>query len=51
VPFGCQGIDREEARAALFLISNESSYVNSNTPLLDGESLAAIVRASPAISE
>jgi NAD(P)-dependent dehydrogenase (short-subunit alcohol dehydrogenase family) len=51
VPFGRQGTGWEVAYAALFLISNESSYVNAQTLFLDGGHLAGIVRASPAISE
>ena len=36
VPFGRQGTGWEVAYAALFLISNESSYVNAHTLFLDG---------------
>ena len=36
VPFGRQGTGWEVAYAALFLISNESSYVNGHTLFLDG---------------
>jgi len=50
-PFGRQGTGWEVAYAALFLISNESSYINAQTLFLDGGHLAGIVRASPAISE
>jgi NAD(P)-dependent dehydrogenase (short-subunit alcohol dehydrogenase family) len=35
VPFGRQATDREAAYAALFLISNESCYVNAHTLFLD----------------
>jgi NAD(P)-dependent dehydrogenase (short-subunit alcohol dehydrogenase family) len=45
VPFGRQGTGWEVAYAALFLISNESSYVNAHTLFLDGGHLAGIVRA------
>jgi NAD(P)-dependent dehydrogenase (short-subunit alcohol dehydrogenase family) len=45
VPFGRQGAGWEVAYAALFLISNESSYVNAQTLFLDGGHLAGIVRA------
>jgi NAD(P)-dependent dehydrogenase (short-subunit alcohol dehydrogenase family) len=44
VPFDRQGTGREAAYAALLLISNESSYVNSHTLFLDGGHLAGIVR-------
>jgi NAD(P)-dependent dehydrogenase (short-subunit alcohol dehydrogenase family) len=44
VPFGRQGTGLEVAYAALFLISNESSYVNAHTLLLDGGHLGGIVR-------
>jgi hypothetical protein len=43
VPFGCQGTGWEAACAALFLISNESSYVNAHT-FLNGGHLGGIVR-------
>jgi NAD(P)-dependent dehydrogenase (short-subunit alcohol dehydrogenase family) len=46
VPFGRQGTGWEVAYAALFLISNESSYVNAHTLFLDGGHLGGIVRAS-----
>jgi len=36
VPFGRQGTGWEVAYAALFLISNESSYINAQTILADG---------------
>lgn len=45
VPFGRQGTGWEVAYAALFLISNESSYVNAHTLFLDGGHLGGIVRA------
>jgi NAD(P)-dependent dehydrogenase (short-subunit alcohol dehydrogenase family) len=51
VPSGLQDTGWKVAYAALFLISNESSYVDAPTRLLDGGRLAGIVRASPAISE
>ncbi len=35
VPFGRQGTGWEVAYAALFLISNESSYVNAHTLFMD----------------
>jgi NAD(P)-dependent dehydrogenase (short-subunit alcohol dehydrogenase family) len=41
VPFGRQATGREVAYTALFLISNESSYVNAHTLFLD----AGIVRS------
>ena len=44
LPSGCQGTGWEAACAALFLISNESSYVNAHTLFLDGSHLGAIVR-------
>jgi NAD(P)-dependent dehydrogenase (short-subunit alcohol dehydrogenase family) len=46
VPFGRQGSGWQVACTALFLISNESSYVNAHTLLLDGGHLGGIVRAS-----
>jgi NAD(P)-dependent dehydrogenase (short-subunit alcohol dehydrogenase family) len=45
VPFGRQGTGWEVAYAALFLISNESSYVNAHTLFLDAGHMAGIVRA------
>jgi hypothetical protein len=45
VPFGRQGTGWEVTYAALFLISNESSYVNAHTLFLDGGHLTGIVRA------
>lgn len=48
VPFGRQGTGWEVAYAALFLISNESSYVNAHTLFIDGGHLAGIVRSTPA---
>jgi NAD(P)-dependent dehydrogenase (short-subunit alcohol dehydrogenase family) len=44
VPFGRQGTGWEVAYAALFLISNESSYVNAHTLFLDAGRMAGIVR-------
>ena len=44
VPFGRQGTGWEVAYAALFLISNESSYVNAHTLFLDGGHLGGVVR-------
>ena len=44
VPFGRQGTGWEVAYTALFLISNESSYVNAHTLFLDGGHLGGIVR-------
>jgi NAD(P)-dependent dehydrogenase (short-subunit alcohol dehydrogenase family) len=42
---GRQGTGWEVAHAALFLISNESSYVNTHTLFLDGGHMAGIVRS------
>ena len=44
MPFGRQGTGWEVAYAALFLISNESSYVSAHTLFLDGGHLGVIVR-------
>ena len=44
VPFGRQGTGWEVAYATLFLISNESSYVNAHTLFLDGGHLGGIQR-------
>jgi NAD(P)-dependent dehydrogenase (short-subunit alcohol dehydrogenase family) len=44
VPFGRQGTGWEVAYAALFLILNESSYINAHTLFLDGGHLGGIVR-------
>jgi NAD(P)-dependent dehydrogenase (short-subunit alcohol dehydrogenase family) len=44
VPFGRQGTGWEVAYAALFLISNESSYFSSHTLFLDGGHLGGFVR-------
>jgi NAD(P)-dependent dehydrogenase (short-subunit alcohol dehydrogenase family) len=44
VPFGRQATGWEVAYAALFLISNESSYVNAHTLFVDGGHLSGIVR-------
>lgn len=46
VPFGRQGTGWEVAYAALFLISNESSYVNAHTLFLDGGHLGGIQRGA-----
>ena len=45
VPFGRQGTGWEVAYAALFLISNESTYVNAHTLILDAGHLGGIVRS------
>ena len=45
VPFGRQGTGWEVGYAALFLISNKSSYVNAHTLFLDGGHMAGIVRS------
>jgi NAD(P)-dependent dehydrogenase (short-subunit alcohol dehydrogenase family) len=45
VPFGRQGTSWEVGYAVLFLISNESSYVNAHTLFLDAGQLAGIVRS------
>jgi NAD(P)-dependent dehydrogenase (short-subunit alcohol dehydrogenase family) len=45
VPFGRQGTGWEVAYAALFLISNESSYVNAHTLFLDAGHMGGIVRS------
>ena len=42
VPFGRQGTGWEVAYAALFLISNESSYVNAHILTVDGGYSAAL---------
>ncbi|MEN3349255.1 MAG: hypothetical protein V7632_2890 [Bradyrhizobium sp.] len=44
VPFGRQGTGWEAAYTALFLISNESSYVNAHTLFLDAGHMGGIVR-------
>ena len=44
VPFGRQGTGWEVAYAALFLISNESSYVNAHALFLDAGHMAGVVR-------
>ncbi|MBR0870545.1 SDR family oxidoreductase [Bradyrhizobium tropiciagri] len=44
VPFGRQGTGWEVAYTALFLISNESSYVNAHTLFLDAGHMGGIVR-------
>jgi NAD(P)-dependent dehydrogenase (short-subunit alcohol dehydrogenase family) len=48
VPFGRQGTGWEVGYAALFLISNESSYLNAHTLFLDGGHMAGIVRGTSA---
>jgi NAD(P)-dependent dehydrogenase (short-subunit alcohol dehydrogenase family) len=48
VPFGRQGTGWEVGYAALFLISNESSYINAHTLFIDGGHMAGIVRGQPA---
>ena len=45
MPFGRQGSGWEVAYAALFLISNESSYAYAHTLFLDAGHLAGIVRS------
>jgi NAD(P)-dependent dehydrogenase (short-subunit alcohol dehydrogenase family) len=45
VPSGRWGTGWETAYAALFLNSNESSYVNAHTLFFDDGHLAGIVRA------
>ena len=47
VPFGRQATGWEVAYAALFLISNESSYINAHTLFVDGGHLGGIVRDIP----
>jgi NAD(P)-dependent dehydrogenase (short-subunit alcohol dehydrogenase family) len=44
VPFGRQGTGWEVAYATLFLISNESSYVNATALIVDGGLLAGVAR-------
>lgn len=44
VPFGRQATGWEVAYAALFLISNESSYINAHTLFVDGGHMGGIVR-------
>ena len=46
VPFGRQGTGWEVAYACLFLISNESSYVNAHALLVDGGLGVGVVRQS-----
>ena len=46
-PFGRQGTAWEVANATLFLLSNESSYVNSQLLLVDGGLISGILRAAP----
>jgi hypothetical protein len=50
VPFGGQGTGWEVAYAALFLISNESSYVNAHTQFLNGSHFGGIMRGQNAIT-
>jgi len=45
-PFGRQGTAWEVAYATLFLLSNESSYVNGHVLLVDGGLVAGIMRPS-----
>jgi NAD(P)-dependent dehydrogenase (short-subunit alcohol dehydrogenase family) len=45
VPFGRQGTGWEVAYTALFLISNESSYINAQTLFVDAGHMAGIVRS------
>ncbi|MBV9891190.1 MAG: SDR family oxidoreductase [Rhizobacter sp.] len=45
VPFGRQGTGWEVAYACLFLISNESSYVNAHALLVDGGLGVGVLRA------
>jgi NAD(P)-dependent dehydrogenase (short-subunit alcohol dehydrogenase family) len=45
VPFGRQGTGWEVAYVTLFLISNESSYVNATALIVDGGLLAGVARA------
>ncbi|MGA7997702.1 MAG: SDR family oxidoreductase [Bradyrhizobium sp.] len=45
VPFNHQGTGGEIARAALFLISKESSFVNPHTLPVDAGHMAGILRA------
>jgi NAD(P)-dependent dehydrogenase (short-subunit alcohol dehydrogenase family) len=48
VPFNRQDADREIARAAQFLISNESSYINAQRLFFDGDHMVGIVRSQSA---
>jgi NAD(P)-dependent dehydrogenase (short-subunit alcohol dehydrogenase family) len=43
-PFGCQSIGWKPVYAALFLISNESSYVNAHALFLDAGHMTGIMR-------
>jgi len=45
LPFGRQGTGWEVAYAALFLISNESSYVNAHALVVDGGYVAGVTSA------
>lgn len=45
VPLGRHGTGWEVAYASLFLISNESSYVNAFAMMVDGGLNAGVVRA------
>jgi NAD(P)-dependent dehydrogenase (short-subunit alcohol dehydrogenase family) len=45
-PFGRKATGWEVAYAALFLLSNESSYVNAHTLIVDGGRFSGIVRSS-----
>ena len=51
VPFGRQGPGWEVTYAALFLISNEFSYVNAHTLFLDGGHIAGVVRGWSALAD
>jgi NAD(P)-dependent dehydrogenase (short-subunit alcohol dehydrogenase family) len=46
LPFGRQGTAWEVAYATLFLISNESSYVNAHALVVDGGLAGGIARAT-----
>ena len=46
VPFGRQGTGWEVAYACLFLLSNESSYVNAHALMVDGGLGVGVMRAS-----
>ena len=48
VPFGRQGTGWEVGYAAVFLMSNESSYVNAHTLFVDGGHLSGIQRVNNA---
>jgi hypothetical protein len=44
VPFGRQAISWEASYAGLFLLSNESSYVNAYTLAVDGSHMIGVQR-------